>query len=940
MDADGIKDNAGNFRYSKNYLNWLFFAEDAGGSPLYAGFGTDLPDKSRFYFAKKAILNVAKLTSNKGKFGLYSFTSSSEGASNVQPLQMVVDTVAADPSSNILDSSFVNNVNNMGTVTYSPLAEGLATIAGYFNSPSSSLPAGMAEAVDEYCQKLFAVVVSPGLSSKDLHGYSTSYLPQKRNFLDDDGDNDAGGIGEGNIKEDKTTDGVDNDGDSNVDEADEAVIMAIPTGPNGSTYLDDIAYYLRNHDCTSYRDGVQTTVTYTVGFMGDRETNLFLINTSNNGNDNVNLYDTSHPEYGKYHFTAESPDVLADELLAAVNDILSRTSSFTAPVVPVTRTFSGNRIYMAFFKPSEGNFWEGNVTKFGLSEDGLILDINGNVATYANGSLIEDAEPYWQTKDWADSTTSRNIYTYMGSSDYLTDSTNAFSTSNASLTPAVLGNPTHSVAEIINYVRGADVFDGDGDGDTTENRAVITGDILHSEPLVVQYNSSTAMVYFGANDGMLHAVQDSDGSEAWAFIPSDQLPRLKDIVEGTDHQYFVDSSPKAYINDVNGDGVIDSSGGDQVILVCGQRKGSTSYFALDVSDPSQPKFLGMLDQSSNPVLGESWSEPQFGRVKTSDADTTGTPALFIGAGYSATNTVGNAVLVINLNDGSLLKEFSGIAGMDYSFASSVTIVDADDDGFVDKMYIGDLGGQLWRFGKFTDPGGDPLIFPDTDENINNWTGQILFSGVGKFFYPPAVTLEKGYDMVFLGTGDREDACNGTTSDTIYAVKDTHAATSLTEADLVNVTDPSATPPDLHDPTGDVDSNGQADQGWYIRLATGEKVLAEGTVFYKVFYLTTFTPNNDPCVPGGYAKVYALSHLTGAPTLAFESDTPIRSAEIGGGIPSKPVTVITPAGAELLISVGSTSPDDVSLSVEAGIVTKKPVEPPRNFFYLWWKELFG
>ena len=75
-----------------------------------------------------------------------------------------------------------------------------------------------------------------------------------------------------------------------------------------------------------------------------------------------------------------------------------------------------------------------------------------------------------------------------------------------------MGNPTHSVAEIINFVRGADALDEDEDGDTTENRPVITADVLHSEPLVVRYNyaddTSKTYVYFGTNDGMLHAVKD------------------------------------------------------------------------------------------------------------------------------------------------------------------------------------------------------------------------------------------------------------------------------------------------------------------------------------------------------------------------------------------------------------------------------------------------
>ena len=84
--VDGVIDNASHFRYSKNYLNWLFFA--AGGDS-YFGLpgvhdGTDLPNMSRFYYAKKAIMTVAKGTKDKAKFGIYYFTNT-KGGSQAQP---------------------------------------------------------------------------------------------------------------------------------------------------------------------------------------------------------------------------------------------------------------------------------------------------------------------------------------------------------------------------------------------------------------------------------------------------------------------------------------------------------------------------------------------------------------------------------------------------------------------------------------------------------------------------------------------------------------------------------------------------------------------------------------------------------------------------------------------------------------------------------------
>lgn len=925
--VDGVIDKAGNFRYSKNYLNYLFYGP-------YAGNGSDLPTKSRFYYAKKALMTIAKLAANKAYFSIYAFTSNSNGASNVQPLGLVVNTpLATDPNNNILSSNYVNNIDNLGTVTYSPLAEGLASIGGYFGSPSSGV-------VGYYCQKNFAIVVTPGVSSEDKAAAAGS---SPGSLSDYDADNT--GIGEGKIKKDNT-------------------VYTIPVNQNGTTYLDDVATYLFNNDIVDYQPGFQNVRTYTVGFMGDDIGNLFLINTSNNGNGNRNHYDTTHKDYARYHYTAQDPDQLASKLLAAVNDIISKTNSFTAPVVPVTRTTSGNKIYMAFFKPGQDNFWEGNVTKFGLSADLAIIDKDGNPATWPNGAINEDAKPYWQTKDWATigkpnyiHNSSRKIYTYLGINN-LTIYTNAFDASN--ITADLLGNPTLTPSQIIEYVRGADVFDEDKDGDVGENRAVITGDVLHSEPLVFHYKysdgTSKSYVYYGSNDGMLHAVYDSFtalngtetnyGTESWAFIPPDILPKLKNMLQSIGHQYYVDSSPRVYFKDVNKDGIIDS--GDQVILVCGERKGGSSYFALDITDPESPQFLWGIDNTVIAELGESWSEPQFGLVKTSDSDTIGTAVFFIGAGYNATHASGKAVLAINVHTGQVVRAFKNDANlteMNFSIASSVLLVDANDNGFVDKLYVGDLGGRLWRIGSFTNAAGAPLPFPDCDENIHNWNAQVVFvsdsSGARKFYYPPSLALEKGYDLLFIGTGDRENACVPTTYDRFYCIRDKHAATTYGETDLVDMTNPLSVAPALDNLTADVNGDGRVDQGWFVRLAVGEKVLSENTVFYKTAYVTTFTPNTAPCVPGGDGRIYAFHYKTAINVVDFDKDgTKDRASIIGGGIPSKTVMVITDKLFKILVSVGSTNPDALSQSFAAGVVTIDPLAPKNNFTYRWWRELLN
>ena len=204
-------------------------------------------------------------------------------------------------------------------------------------------------------------------------------------------------------------------------------------------------------------------------------------------------------------------------------------------------------------------------------------------------------------------------------------------------------------------------------------------------------------------------------------------------------------------------------------------------------------------------------------------------------------------------------------------------------------------------------------------------------------------LETTFHIGAKTCDDRNQACNqDTAADRIYGLKDTHTSATRTEADLVDVTDLAASPPNLNE-SEDVNGDGREDQGWFIQLLdpannpVGEKVLAKGIVFYKTLYITTFIPSEDPCIPGGDARVFAINYMTGEAVLAFDGSDLARDAIIGGGIPSSPVPVITSLGQKLFISIGSATPIDGSDSIEAGIPGIDPLAPVINFFYLWWRE---
>ena len=208
--------------------------------------------------------------------------------------------------------------------------------------------------------------------------------------------------------------------------------------------------------------------------------------------------------------------------------------------------------------------------------------------------------------------------------------------------------------------------------------------------------------------------------------------------------------------------------------------------------------------------------------------------------------------------------------MNYSFAAPPTAVDTNSDGFVDKVYIGDLGGQMWVF--------DVSFNEATKKSNSLWTGKTLFtapvssSEKHSIYYQPAVALDRsGKPWVYFGTGDRENPNDYTNqNERFYAVRDdgsgTYPRTESNLYDLILNNYNSFTP--VQDP-----SVCPGCKGWFIKLDKSrspnpnslEKVLAKPVVFNQLVYFTTYTYTvsaNPMCSTGGSGKVYIVEYRSG------------------------------------------------------------------------------
>ena len=228
------------------------------------------------------------------------------------------------------------------------------------------------------------------------------------------------------------------------------------------------------------------------------------------------------------------------------------------------------------------------------------------------------------------------------------------------------------------------------------------------------------------------------------------------------------------------------------------------------------------------------------------------------------------------------------SGMTFPIVNDITTLDTDGNGYIDRVYAADLGGNLWRF----DVGAT---------SIASWTGKKIFSAnpasgsdTGrKIFYKPAVTLEaattdttRGSDaLIFMGSGDREHPTNTAVLDRMYAVRDKGQTTTKYESDLVDVTTDQLQAATGSQATIDAAVNAvltslssATKYGWYIQLNqnSGEKVLAPPAINNRIAYFTTFTPgssvNVDPCSPSnmGTSRLYVLNYATGEAVMNYDT----------------------------------------------------------------------
>jgi type IV pilus assembly protein PilY1 len=382
------------------------------------------------------------------------------------------------------------------------------------------------------------------------------------------------------------------------------------------------------------------------------------------------------------------------------------------------------------------------------------------------------------------------------------------------------------------------------------------------------------VLYVASNDGMLHAFRVSDGYELWAFIPSAVMPNLYKLADKSyvnAHKFFVDGTP--VIADVK-----DSAGTWHTILVGGLGGGGKAYYALDVTDPSNPKALWEYTDAD---MGYTYGEPVITKNKA------GTWVVALTSGYNNTTGDGNGHLyVVNAMTGvpvqSRIDTLNGGAVGSASNPSNLgkinAWVDSDKDNTAKRIYGGDMLGNVWRF-DFDDniaPAGREAMLlgqaRDPSGNIQPITTQPVLSqqtsGTQKF---AVVTVGTGR---YLGSSDLGD----TTIQSLYSIKDTLGATTLgtlRNAGLVKQVLNSS-----HTLTSTLTVDWLTRAGWFIDFdltdadSMGERINVDMDLQLNMLTVATTVPTPTPCSPGGVSWLYFINMSNGGILVSQESATQI------------------------------------------------------------------
>jgi type IV pilus assembly protein PilY1 len=709
-----------------------------------------------------------------------------------------------------------------------------------------------------------------------------------------------------------------------------------------------------------------------------------------NGTAIDDLYHAAVNGRGEMYY-AQRPQELKEELQQALRNILASEGSAAGLTFNSATLNADSLVFNTIFNTTS---WTGDLIATQL--DPLTGQPNGSIAWNAQAEL--------DSQNWED----RFIVTYNPDTEesVVFDWANLSAGQQSDLNTSPAGTTDSFGEQRLNFLKG----DTSQESTLFRTRTSVLGDIVSSTPAYVagatlswpdydldnRFGASlnshstfrdsvkdrTPMIYVGANDGMLHGFDASNGTgggqERFAYVPA--AIYSSGVGEGlhylTDpdytHRFYVDAEPAFSDVFVGRDG---GSADWMTILSGGFRTGAKGFYALDITNPAQfndanaddrvlLEYTGMIDTDGDgtvdpdPYLGYIFERPTIGMMAN------GEWAMIYGNGFNSIYKEGAVYVVFIervLKDGWIEGDtFLRFTTEALGAINGITAIDYGTDKVIDAVYASDAGGYVWKL-EFSDPdeanwdfayrSGDPVPLFEAKNDAGEAQPIITRPRVIKHTSIDDSTGNEPNRMVIFGTGSMVDTSdlNSEEVQSFYVVWDDDSVnnsplirTDLAESNVTNSLNPEGYP--VRDITASQSPWTGGRNGFHFDLpVTGERVLdyidireareAPGS-YYAIF--SSVVPDSDVCSYGGTSWIMAVDLESGrAPTYAVfdaNQDGVVDSDDAGiGGIYSSDYLVD-------FVAVGGTGYGNTS----TGDITTFTIEEGGQVFAgrMGWQELIA
>jgi type IV pilus assembly protein PilY1 len=714
---------------------------------------------------------------------------------------------------------------------------------------------------------------------------------------------------------------------------------------NGTYNIAGLAYYMHTNDIRSDLTDSQTVSTYWLDVMEYQtyaSKNQYWLATKYGGFDTSKVTNTGDAAYSSTatlpdkawwsssdyvgtngaktdkrpdnYYTADKADTMKSGLTSAFSQIVSQVTSATSTALASptpTQNLVGNYNYVASYDPSSWSSY--------IQAKPITYDASGT-PTY--GSAVWDARTQLETM----TPTSRIIVTCCTSAGA------ALPFESTSLASATLSSRTYyasfanvsgvassaqSAANFVSYLRGdhtKEVANGGAYRDRTytvsgTSTSFRLGDIVDASLTVLgvpsagyadeynagygtfktKYASRKTVVYAGANDGMLHAVDgtttSTGGVELFAYIPSftygdsstaatSGLASLG--VTSFTHHYFVNGTPITRDVDFYKTSSPTATTNDwRTLLVGGLGKGGKGYYAIDVTDPTSwtteaTTATKVLWEFTTTHMGYSYGDPLI--VKTAKYGW----VVVLTSGYNNDDGKGYFFFV-NPRTGALLETVATTEGSTSSplnLAHITAFIPSSANFVADAIYGADLQGNVWRLdvtgttGSYTAPTKIAQL-----KNNSNTLQPVTTRPVVE------ADSDSAARYVMIGTGRLLADSDISSSDqqTFYVVRDGtgssggfYTSTTLPDGFSFPITRSNLT--QTTNLLSAISTTTSTEMGYYYDLpvdsstSIASRIVVQPTYDDGVIAFATTLPTSTACDASGSSTIYALSMTTGESVL--------------------------------------------------------------------------